>query len=68
MATATDTESDNRKALFAEELDLKHQLKVLIHSNNNDEDAELEIREKLNAVRDKIGSRTTEEAYGAMAY
>jgi hypothetical protein len=53
---------------FAEELDLKHQLKVLIHSNNNDEDAELEIREKLNVVRDKIGSRTTEEAYGAMAY
>jgi hypothetical protein len=64
----TNTESDNRKALFAEELDLKHQLKVLIHSNNNDEDAELEIREKLNVVRDKIGSRTTEEAYGAMAY
>jgi len=68
MATETDTESDNRKALFAEELDLKHQLKVLIHSNNNDEDAELKIREKLNVVRGKIGSRTTEEAYGAMAY
>jgi hypothetical protein len=68
MATANDTESDSRKALFAEELDLKHQLKVLLSSDNYDEDAEVEIGDKLDIVRTKIGSRTVEEAYGAMAY
>ena len=55
-----------RQEMLNQELVLKSDLRAAI--NSGDVKKEEKARTELADLRDKIGSRTVEEAYGAMAY